>query len=121
MPIKIHPSLFMHPGKWLMSEIVAPTGRPIARIAAHMGVTRQALSNLLNGHADPSAEMALRFEKAFGLSADTLMRMQLNHDMAQARSHADDIRVERLDAAAGPYLPPAQRDGALSIAGAAAH
>jgi len=64
-------------------------------------VTRQALSNLLNGHADLSAEMALRFEKAFGVNADTLMRMQLNHHMAEARSHADDIRVERLDLGVG--------------------
>jgi len=42
----------MHHGKWLMSEIVAPSGPSITDIAAHMGVTRQALSNLLNGHAD---------------------------------------------------------------------
>jgi len=95
MPIKLHPSLLMHPGKWLMSEVVVHTGLTIGQLAAHMGVSRQALSKLLNGHADLSTEMALRFEKAFGLNADTMMRMQLNHSMARARSHADDIRVER--------------------------
>ena len=52
MPIKLHPSLYMHPGTWLMSEIVAPSGLSITDIAAHMGVTRQGLSKLLSGHAD---------------------------------------------------------------------
>jgi len=94
MPIKLLPSIYVHPRELLKGEIVAPSGLSITDIAAHMGVSRQALSKLLNGHADLSAEMALRFEKAFGVNADTLMRMQLNHDMAQARSHADDIRVE---------------------------
>jgi len=44
----------------------------------------------LNGHTALSADMAIRFEKAFGIRADTLMRMQVNYDIAQARARADD-------------------------------
>ena len=50
-------------------------------------MTRQAMSNLLNGNAGLSAEMAIRFEKAFGVSAATMMRMQAAHELAQALAH----------------------------------
>jgi antitoxin HigA-1 len=50
-----------------------------------MGVSRQALSTVLNGHSSLSADMALRFERQFKISADTLMRMQTSYDLAQAR------------------------------------
>ena len=76
MPIKLHPSFAVHPGPWLRAEIVAPHGLSVTAAAAKLHVTRQAMSNLLGGRAGLSAEMALRFEKAFGLSADTLLRMQ---------------------------------------------
>ena len=69
-------------------------------LAAHFGVSRQALSGLLNGHASLSAEMAIRFEKAFGVRADTLMRMQIAYDLAQARAHEADIKVGKLEMAA---------------------
>lgn len=100
MAIKIHPSIFVHPGPWLHTEIVEPSGFSITDLASRLGVTRQALSTLLNGRAGLSAEMALRFEKAFGLSADTLLRMQTAHELAQARAHENDIKVDRLNAAA---------------------
>jgi addiction module HigA family antidote len=85
MALKMHPSIAAHAGRWLMSEIVGPSGRSITDIAADMGVSRQALSTVLNGHASLSADMALRFEKHFNISADTLMRMQISYDLAQAR------------------------------------
>ena len=56
------------------------------------------MSNLLGGRAGLSAEMALRFEKAFGLSAETLMRMQATYDLAQARAREGTIEVERVAA-----------------------
>ena len=61
-------------------------------------LTRQALSNLLNGKAGLSADMAIRFEKAFGLRAETLLRMQAAYDLAQARAHEKDIKVARVAA-----------------------
>ncbi|WP_340317595.1 HigA family addiction module antitoxin [Rhizorhabdus argentea] len=100
MALQMHPSLPVHAGVWLKSEIVAPHGVNVKDLAAHVGVSRQALSTLLNGHASLTANMAIRFEKAFGVSADTLMRMQTAYDLAQARTHAEEIKVSRLEMAA---------------------
>ena len=96
MAMTMHPSLAVHPGDWLKSEVVDPHGVSINRLAACFHVTRQTLSNLLNGHTGLSADMAIRFEKAFGINADTLMRMQTNFDMAQARARADDTLVDKV-------------------------
>ena len=60
---------------------------------------RATLSALLNGKVTLSPEMALRIEKAFGLSMDMLMRMQAWHDTAQMRAKEDEIKVQRYAAA----------------------
>lgn len=86
MAIKLHPSFAVHPGEWLRAEIVEPAGLSVTEAAERLHVTRQAMSNLLNGKAGLSAEMAIRFEKEFGLRAETLMRMQVAHELAQARA-----------------------------------
>ncbi|KPF73703.1 XRE family transcriptional regulator [alpha proteobacterium AAP81b] len=98
MTITLHPSFAVHPGLWLRSEIVAPHGLTVTGLAARLHVTRQALSALLNGNAGLSAEMAIRFEKAFGLQAATLLRMQAAHDLAAARARDSEIIVERFAA-----------------------
>jgi addiction module HigA family antidote len=100
MAIKLHDSFAVHPGPWLRRNVVEPHGLNVSTVASHLGVTRAAMSNLLNGHAGLSAEMAIRFEKAFGLSADTLLRMQIAHELANARSHSNDIKVEPFGRAA---------------------
>ncbi len=97
MALKIHASLAVHVGDWLKTEIVEPHGVTVAELARHFGVSRQALSTLLNGHASLSADMALRFERAFGVKADTLMRMQTNYDLAQARAREGEAAVARLE------------------------
>jgi antitoxin HigA-1 len=94
MAITLHPSFAVHPGPWLRIEIIAPHGLTVTTAAARLGVTRQAMSNLLNANAGLSADMAIRFEKAFGLRAETLLRMQMAHDLAAARER--EIRVERV-------------------------
>lgn len=94
MPIKLHDSFAVHPGEWLRAEIVEPAGLSVTALAERLRVTRQAASNLLNGNAGLSAEMAIRFEKAFGLKAASLMRMQAAHELAQARAREDEIVVE---------------------------
>ena len=99
MALKMHPSLALHLGDWLKTEIVEPAGITVKALAAHFGVARQTLSTLFNGHAALTADMAIRFEKAFGVNADTLMRMQVSYEMAQAREHQDALAVERLIAA----------------------
>ena len=70
----------------------------VSAAAEKLGVSRQAMSSLLNGRAGISAEMAIRFEKAFGLRADSLLRMQAAHDLAEARRHEKDIKVEKIAA-----------------------
>lgn len=98
MAIKLHPSFAVHAGVWLRSEIVEPHGLTVSAAAEKLGVSRQAMSSLLNGRAGISAEMAIRFEKAFDLRADSLLRMQAAHDLAEARRHEKDIKVEKIAA-----------------------
>ncbi len=100
MSIKISPYFAVHPGIWLREEIVEPRGLGVTELARHFGVSRQAMSTLLNARVGLSAEMAIRFEKAFGLQADTLCRMQTSYELANARAHEDEILVEPLKAAA---------------------
>ena len=98
MAIKLHPSFAVHAGVWLRTEIVEPHGLTVSAAAEKLGVSRQAMSSLLNGRAGISAEMAIRFEKAFGLRADSRLRMQAAHDLAEARRHEKDIKVEKIAA-----------------------
>jgi antitoxin HigA-1 len=100
MALKMHSSLAVHVGDWLKSEIVEPAGINVTALAAHFGVSRQALSTMLNGHASLSADMAIRFEKAFGVKADTLLRMQTSYELAQARKGEKQIKVAKLAMAA---------------------
>lgn len=98
MAIKLHSSFAVHPGEWLRTEIVEAHGLSVTLTAEKLKVTRQAMSNLLNGNTGLSADMAIRFEKAFGLRADTLLRMQAAYDLAQARGREKQIKVERFAA-----------------------
>lgn len=85
-----HPA---HPGGFVKSEIVEALGLTVTAAAQALGVTRPALSALLNERASLSPEMALRIEKAFGVSMDTLMRMQTSYDIARVRSREDEIEL----------------------------
>ena len=82
-----------HPGGFVKSEIIEALGLSVTEGAQVLGVTRPALSALLNERARLSPEMALRIEKAFGVSMDTLMRMQNSFDIAQARKREGEIKV----------------------------
>jgi addiction module HigA family antidote len=83
-----------------MRQVVEPYGMTVTETAAHLGVSRQNMSMLLNGHAGLTAIMALRFEKAFGISADTLLRMQVGYDLAQVKLSGAEPDVARLKRAA---------------------
>jgi antitoxin HigA-1 len=82
-----------HPGEFIRTEILAPLGLTVTSAARVLGVSRPALSSLLNARACLSGDMALRFEKAFGVKMDTLMRMQSSFDIARARLREKQIRV----------------------------
>ena len=96
MAIIVSPFFAVHPGLRLREEIVGPSGLSVTELARHFGLSRQAMSSLLNGRVGLGAEMAIRFEKAFGLSADTLCRMQTQHDLALARKREPEIKVAPL-------------------------
>jgi antitoxin HigA-1 len=91
-----------HPGQFIRMEIIEPLGLSVTKAAAVLGVTRPALSALLNGRASLSPAMALRIEKAFGPKMDTLLRMQTAYDIAAARERAGQIKVNRY----APELAP---------------
>jgi addiction module HigA family antidote len=84
-----------HPGAFVKSEIIGPLELSVTDAAEVLGITRAALSSFLNGRSSLSPEMALRIEKAFGTSMDTLMRMQCSFDIAEARNREGAIHVAR--------------------------
>ncbi len=90
-----------HPGGFVKTEIIEPLGLSVTDAARALGITRAALSAFLNERASLSPDMAIRIDKAFGVSMDTLMRMQSNFDIAQARKRERQIRVAR-------YVPTPQ-------------
>ena len=91
MPMKNPP----HPGE-MIGDSIDEMGVSIVDAAKALGVTRQQLHNVIAGRCAISPEMAIRFEKALGSTADTWLRMQANYDLAQVRSKAVSIKVTRL-------------------------
>ena len=85
----------VHPGRFLRTEIIEAHGLSVTDAAKILRVSRPTLSSLLNTKANLSGDMALRFEKAFGVDMDTLMRMQNSYDIARTRGREKKIRVER--------------------------
>lgn len=81
-----------HPGRLVRQECLEPLSLSVTAAAKVLGVTRQALNNLVNEDAGISPEMAIRLEKAFGSTADTWLRMQVAYDLAQARKKDIDIQ-----------------------------
>ena len=74
-----------HPGLTVRHDCLEPLGLTVTEGAKVLGVTRQALNNLVNGKSGISPEMAIRLSKAFGSSPETWLKMQLDYDLAQAR------------------------------------
>jgi len=85
-----------HPGRLVRQECFAPLGLTVTRAAEILGVTRQALNNLVNLRAGISPEIAIRLSKAFGSSAEVWLGMQMAYDLAQAEKEADKIKVRRV-------------------------
>ena len=88
----------VHPGLFVKTEIIEAHGLSVTDAAKALGVSRPTLSSLLNAKANFSSAMALRFEKAFSVDMDVLMRMQNSFDIAQARRGESQIKVDRFQA-----------------------
>src|ERR1700686_2753542 len=91
MPMKNPP----HPGRIVREECLQPLGLSVTSGAKILGVSRQALNNLVNQRAGISPEMAIRLAKAFGSTPETWVRMQSNYDLAKALKSESKIRVRR--------------------------
>jgi addiction module HigA family antidote len=91
MPMKNPP----HPGRSIRHACLDPLGLSVTEGAKILGVTRQALSNIVNGKSGISPEMAIRLTKAFGSTEETWLRMQLAYDLAAARKNESKIKVRR--------------------------
>ena len=87
------------PGDFIRTEVMEALGLNVTRTAEILGVRRATLSDLVNGNAALSPEMALRIEKAFDVSMDMLLRMQAWHDASRMRARADEIAVRRYEPA----------------------
>jgi addiction module HigA family antidote len=89
MPMKNPP----HPGESVRADCLERLGLTVTEAAKALGVSRQALNNLINGQAGISPEMAIRLDKAFGGRAETWLWLQASYDLAQAEKQADKIKV----------------------------
>ena len=89
-----------HPGDFIRTEVIEELGLNVTKAAEILGVRRATLSDLLNGNAALSPEMAsMRIEKAFAVSMDMLLRMQAWYDASQMRARAKEIKVRRYEPA----------------------
>jgi len=88
-----------HPGGIVRRQCLDPLGLTVTEAANGLGVTRQALSDLVNGRAGISVEMAIRLSKAFGSSPETWLSMQMAYDLWHARSRAASVKVRHFKAA----------------------
>jgi addiction module HigA family antidote len=96
MPMKNLP----HPGLHVRHDCLAALELSVTEGARVLGVTRQALNNLVNGKSGISPEMAIRLSKAFGGRPGVWLKMQMDYDLVQAEKNADKIKVRRVVQAA---------------------
>ena len=88
-----------HPGGIVKRQCLEPLGLTVTRAANGLGVTRQALSELINEHTGISVEMAIRLSKGFGSTPETWLGMQMAYDLWRALERAEKISVEQFTAA----------------------
>ena len=84
-----------HPGEIIRDQCLEPLGLSVTDAAKGLGVTRKALSELLNGHAGISPEMAIRLTKAFGSTPEGWLNVQAAYDLAQIKESDIDVKPYR--------------------------
>jgi antitoxin HigA-1 len=84
-----------HPGDVIWFATLEPLGLPVTKAAALLGVRRATLSDVINGKASLSAEMAYRLSKAFGIDATMLLNLQNQYDLAQVAKRDRSLKVKR--------------------------
>jgi addiction module HigA family antidote len=89
-----------HIGQVIWYGILEPLGLSITKAAQILSVRRATLSDLINGKAALTAEMAMRIHKAFGPDVGHMLRMQVAYEVAQVHKRAKAIKVKRYTAKA---------------------
>jgi len=87
-----------HPGEMIREICLEPLELTVTKAAEALGVTRKALSELLNGKSGVSPEMSIRLSKAFDTTPEFWLGLQMNYDLWQAKKKAGKIKVKRLAA-----------------------
>ena len=89
----------MHPGEVLREDILPALRMSKSEVAEALGISRQHLTDILNEKKPVSAEVAVRFGKAFGDGTDIWLRMQAAYDAWHAERSVDVSKVVRIEAA----------------------
>lgn len=87
-----------HPGEMVREMCLKPLGLSVTKTAEALGVSRKALSELLNGRTGVSAEMSVRLSRAFGSTPEFWMGLQMNYDLWRVKKKTDKLKVKRLAA-----------------------
>jgi len=89
-----------HPGEIIRKLCLEPLGLTVTRAAKGLGLSRKTLSQLLNGKAGVSPEMAIRLGKAFGGSPESWLQQQSQYDLWKVRNELGEPDVERFHSVA---------------------
>lgn len=89
-----------HPGLYIRHDCLEPLGLTITAAAAHLGVSRRHLSNIIHAKSRVTPEMAIRLSKAFGSTPRWWLQIQINYDIAEVEKRADGINIKRIERAA---------------------
>ena len=85
-----------HPGEIIREFYLEPLGLTVTAVAQALGVSRNSVSELLNGHNGVSPEMAYRLSKAFGRTPESWMNLQTMYDLARVQQKAEHFEVKTL-------------------------
>lgn len=96
-PLRMHNP--PHPGEILRDICLSPLGLSVTEAAVSLGVSRNTLSSILNGRAGISPEMAIRLSIAFSTTAESWLRLQMQHDLWYAERSRKRLKVRKLAAA----------------------
>lgn len=88
-----------HPGEIIREDCLKPLGISVTRAAEGLGISRQQLSAIVNGHSGISPEMAIRLSKGFGGNPESWLKQQMLYDLWQAEQSADEVSVQRFEPA----------------------
>lgn len=89
-----------HPGRYVQADCLEPLGLTITAAAAHLGVSRRHLSNIIHAKSRVTPEMAIRLSQAFGSTPRWWLQLQSNYDIAEAERQSGRIKIKRLVRAA---------------------